>query len=60
MVLLFSFPLKYVCRLFEVPFLFTLVLSGLIAYINAKVYQNLNDRSKDVNIFEFIYIFFLV
>ena len=56
---MFSFPLKFLGKLCGAPYLFLLVLSGLISYVNAKVYQGLKCKDKDVNISEFIYIFSL-
>jgi len=59
MGLIFGLPLKSLANLCGAPFGYLLVLSGLIAYINAKVHQGLNDRNKDPNVLEFFYIFSL-
>lgn len=57
--LLFAFPLKVLCNLCGAPYFILLGLSGLISYVNAIAYQSLKGRNKDLNIFEFIYIFSL-
>lgn len=59
MVLIFAWPLKSLARLCEAPFWYLLVLSGIISYINAKVHQELKDKSIDPNPLEFFYIFSL-
>lgn len=56
---LFSFPLKYLCLLCGTPYLFLLVLSGLISCVNSIVYKAFKGINRNVNIFELIYIFFL-
>ena len=55
--LIFSLPLKYLLKLSGGPYLAFLVLSGLIAYVNAKLRQVLMDRNKTPTMLEFILIF---
>ena len=57
-VLIFSIPLKYLCRLSGAPYLVVLVLSGLVAYVNSITRQVLEDKTKDPNMSEFLCIFF--
>jgi hypothetical protein len=46
--LLFAFPLKYLCKLCDAPYIVLLVLSGLIAYVSFIFYQLL--KNKNINI----------
>lgn len=57
MGLLFSFPLRTLCKLTDVHLGYLILLSGLISYIVAKVNQNIKLNPKDINLMEFIYIF---
>lgn len=64
MWLLFVLPLKSVCKLsleglpvrYEISITILLLLSGLIAYIVAKVNQNIKGNANNINIPEFVYI----
>lgn len=55
--LLFSFPLRALCNLTGVHLGYLILLSGLVSYIVTKVNQNIKLKARDVNLFEFIYIF---
>ena len=57
-LLIFSIPLKYLCGLTGAPYLFLLVLSGLITYVKSKMRQVLQDKHKDPTMSEFLRIFF--
>lgn len=57
MGLLFSFPLRALCKLTDIHIVYLIILSGLISYIVAKVNQNIKLNSKDINMMEFFYIF---
>ncbi len=47
--LLFAFPLKYLCKLCGAPYYVSLVLSGLIAYVNTKLSQVLKNKNKNTS-----------
>ena len=55
--LLFTFPLKFLCKLCGAPFFASLGLSGFIAYVNTKLYQLLKNKNIDTSLIEFFGIF---
>lgn len=57
MALIFTIPLKSLCKICNFPFWSFLGLSGIISYINTKVFQYLKGNSIDPNALEFFYVF---
>lgn len=57
--MMFTFPLKFLCKLCGAPYLVLLVLSGLIAYIDTILYQILKYINKNTSsgVGKFIRIF---
>ena len=57
--LLFTFPLKYLCKLCGAPYLVSLVLSGMIGCLNTILYYMINTNNINISSIEFIRIFFM-
>ena len=57
--LIFSLPLKFLCKLAGLPYLCSLILGGLIYYIIIKVNQSLQGINNNSTFFEFIFLFFI-
>jgi hypothetical protein len=55
--LLFTFPLKILCKLCGASFFVILILSGFIAYVNTKLYQVLKNKNINTSSIEFFRIF---
>jgi curved DNA-binding protein CbpA len=57
--LIFSLPLKFLCKLAGLPLWCSLILGGLIYYIVTKVNQSLHGINNNSTIFEFFFLFFI-
>jgi hypothetical protein len=58
-VLLFAFPLKFLCKLCGAPYIVLLVLSGLIACVNTLFFLSLKNNEINISSIPFFRIFSL-